>query len=369
MSPAKPKAGKRAAASRFKQLRGQLAHHNQRYYVDDDPEISDTDYDDLLRELREIEDANPELQTPDSPTQRVGGRPLERFPQVTHAEPMLSLGNARDADELRAWAERVENRLKRFDISAREIRYVTEPKIDGLAISLTYEDGVMVRGATRGDGRIGEDVTQNLRTIKEIPLEIEEAPKMVEVRGEIYLPLADFARLNEQRAAAGEPTFANPRNSAAGSIRQLDPKMAASRPLSMWTYGIGARSGWEPASHSEILEWLRKRGFRVNPDVAQLAGVEEVEQRCLWWQDRRDELDFEIDGVVVKVDDRGLQRELGGRGQGAALGRRLEVPSDDRDDHAQRRRLERRAHRADAALRHTRARPGRRRHREHGDSA
>ncbi|MDP9189141.1 MAG: NAD-dependent DNA ligase LigA, partial [Actinomycetota bacterium] len=230
-------------------------------------------------------------------------------------EPMLSLGNARNEDELRAWAQRVERGLERLDIEGKEIRYVTEPKVDGLAISLTYENGVLTRGATRGDGRIGEDVTQNLRTMKSIPLRIDDAPELVEVRGEVYLPIEDFAKLNEERAAAGLPTFANPRNSAAGSIRQLDPKLAAARPLSMWAYGIGARGGWEPDSHSEMLEWLREHGFRVNPDVELHQGIDEVAKRCHWWEDRRDRLDFEIDGVVVKVDDRGLQRELGVAGR------------------------------------------------------
>ncbi len=311
MSPAKSK----APAKRAEQLRSQIAYHDHRYYVLDDPEISDPDYDELLHELREIEEANPGLVTPDSPTQRVGGTPLEKFPRVEHAEPMLSLANARDEDELRAWAKRVENRLKRLDISGHEIRYVTEPKIDGLAISLTYEDGVLTRGATRGDGRVGEEVTQNLKTIKAIPLRLEDAPELVEVRGEIYMGLAHFARLNEQRAEAGEPTFANPRNAAAGSIRQLDPEIAAARPLSIWCYGVGARRGWGPQSHSEAIEWLRKHGFKVNRDVAVHRGVDEVAERCRWWEGRREALDFEIDGVVVKVDDRGLQRELGVAGR------------------------------------------------------
>jgi DNA ligase (NAD+) len=300
---------------RAEDLRRQIGYHDHRYYVLDDPEISDTEYDDLLRELRQLEDENPELRTPDSPTQRVGGVPLEKFGHVQHPEPMLSLANAREEDELRAWATRVENRLERLDISGREIRYVTEPKVDGLAISLVYENGVMTRGATRGDGRIGEDVTQNLRTIKAIPLSIEDGPALVEVRGEVYLPLADFARLNEQRAEAGEPTFANPRNAAAGSIRQLDPEIAASRPLSIWCYGVGARRGWGPESHSEAIEWLREKGFRVNRDVDIHQGIDEVAARCRWWEDRREALDFEIDGVVVKVDDRGLQRELGVAGR------------------------------------------------------
>jgi DNA ligase (NAD+) len=220
--------------TRAEELRRQIAYHDRRYYILDDPEIADPDYDDLLRELRALEEEHPELRTPDSPTQRVGGAPLDKFNRVEHHEPMLSLANARDEDELRAWAARVERQLERLDIEGSEIRYVTEPKVDGLAISLTYENGVLTRGATRGDGRIGEDVTQNLRTIKAIPLGIEDGPELVEVRGEVYLPIADFARLNEQRAEAGEPTFANPRNSAAGSIRQLDPELAAARPLSIW---------------------------------------------------------------------------------------------------------------------------------------
>jgi DNA ligase (NAD+) len=303
------------ARKRAESLRERIAFHDQRYYVLDDPLISDTEYDDLLRELRELEEQSPELRTPDSPTQRVGGRPLEKFAQVEHVEPMLSLANAREEEELRAWATRVENRLRRLDIEGREIRYVSEPKVDGLAISLTYEDGVLTRGATRGDGRVGEDVAQNLRTIRAIPLRIEDGPELVEVRGEIYLPLADFAKLNEQRAEAGEPTFANPRNAAAGSIRQLDPQIAASRPLSIWCYGVGARRGWEPQSHSETIEWLREQGFKVNQDVAVHQGVDEVAERCRWWEDRREQLDFEIDGVVVKVDDRGLQRELGVAGR------------------------------------------------------
>jgi len=309
-APAKTPARKRAA-----ELREQIAFHDHRYYVLDDPLISDTEYDDLLRELRELEEENPELRGPDSPTQRVGGRPLERFAQVEHVEPMLSLANARDEEELRAWAARVERRLERLDIEGREIRYVTEPKVDGLAISLTYESAVLTRGATRGDGRVGEDVIQNLRTIRAIPLRIDDGPYLIEVRGEIYLPLADFAKLNEQRAEAGESTFANPRNAAAGSIRQLDPEIAASRPLSIWCYGVGARRGWEPQSHSETIAWLREQGFKVNGDVAVHQGIDEVAERCRWWEERREQLDFEIDGVVVKVDDRGLQRELGVAGR------------------------------------------------------
>jgi DNA ligase (NAD+) len=292
-------------------LRRELAEHNRRYYVLDDPIVGDDEYDALLDELREIEEAHPELRTPDSPTQRVGAPPLDRFERVEHAETMLSLANARNEEELRAWEARIRNHLKRLDISATEFSYTTEPKIDGLAISLTYEDGVLVRGATRGDGRIGEDVTRNLRTIGAIPLRIEDAPGLVEVRGEVYLPIADFKALNERRAEAGEPAFANPRNSAAGSIRQLDPALAAERPLSIWIYGIGAAPRLDLASHSEEVEWLAERGFKVNPDTEHHPGIDSVVRRCRWWEERRDDLDYEIDGVVVKVDERALWRELG----------------------------------------------------------
>ncbi len=301
--------------SRAAELRRQLEHHNHRYYVLDDPEIGDDAYDELLNELRSIEADHPELRTPDSPTQRVGAPPLDRFERVEHAEPMLSLANARNEEELRGWETRIRNHLKRLDISAAEFSYTTEPKIDGLAISLTYEDGVLVCGATRGDGRIGEDVTRNLRTIGAIPLRIVDAPALVEVRGEVYLPIDDFKALNERRAEAGEPTFANPRNSAAGSIRQLDPALAAERPLSIWCYGFGATRGLDPVTHSEELEWLRERGFKVNPDIAHHTGVESVVKRCRWWEERREELDYEIDGVVVKVDERALWRELGVAGR------------------------------------------------------
>jgi len=304
-------ASEREQSTRAELLRQELAEHNRRYYVLDDPIVDDDEYDALLDELRAIEADNPELRTRDSPTQRVGGPPLERFEPVHHAEPTLSLANARNEEELRAWETRIRNHLKRLDISAAEFSYTTEPKIDGLAISLSYEDGVLVRGATRGDGRVGEDVTRNLRTIGAIPLRIDDAPPLVEVRGEVYLPIADFKALNERRAEAGEPAFANPRNSAAGSIRQLDPALAAERPLSIWTYGIGAVRGLDLATHSEEIEWLRERGFKVNPDTEHHAGIESVVKRCRWWEKRRDELDYEIDGVVVKVDERALWRELG----------------------------------------------------------
>jgi DNA ligase (NAD+) len=299
------------AATRADELRRQLEYHGRRYYILDDPEISDPDYDALLNELRDIETEHPELLTADSPTQRVGGQPLDKFEEVPHLQPMLSLANARNEEELAAWVVRSERYLARQGVEMGDVRFVTEPKIDGLAISLVYENGVLVRGATRGNGEVGEDVTQNLRTIGAIPLRVEDAPPLLEVRGEIYLPLAAFARLNEQRAAAGEPTFMNPRNSAAGSIRQLDPALAASRPLSMWTYGIGEVEGLEFNTHHEWLDWLRDRGFRVNTDVEVHDTVDQVVAACNAWQERRDRLDFEIDGVVVKVDDLDLQRQLG----------------------------------------------------------
>ena len=298
--------------ARADELRGLIEYHNRRYFELDEPEIADADYDALVRELRAIEEAHPELRTPDSPTQRVGAPPLDRFEQVEHAEQMLSLGNARNEEELRGWENRIANHLKRMDIAASQFSYTTEPKIDGLAVTLTYEDGVLVRGATRGDGRIGEDVTQNLRTIGSVPLRIKgSAPELIEVRGEIYLPIAAFKALNERRAEAGEPTFANPRNSAAGSIRQLDPSLAAERPLSTWIYGIGAVKGLDLPTHMAEVEWLQDRGFKVNPDTDHHQGVEGVVKRCHWWEGRREELDYEIDGVVVKVDEKALWRELG----------------------------------------------------------
>jgi DNA ligase (NAD+) len=305
----------RDPAKRAAELRGEIEHHNHRYYVLDDPLISDPEYDDLMRELLRLEEEHPELRVPESPTQRVGARPLERFAPARHLSPMVSLGNARDEDELQAWERRLHSALERRGLDPAEIEYVTEPKVDGLAISLVYENGTLVRGATRGDGEIGEDVTQNLKTIKAIPLTLQRnggrPPALVEVRGEVYLPLAAFARLNEQRAAAGESTFANPRNSAAGSIRQLDPKLAAARPLSIWCYGIGASEGLGITTHHESLEWLRTHGFKVNRDVELHDDFASVVAACHAWEERREHLDFEIDGVVVKVNDYETQRELG----------------------------------------------------------
>ena len=302
-------------AKRAEELRRQIAGHDHRYYVLDDPEIGDDAYDALLDELRALEAEHPELRSPDSPTQRVGGEPVDTFEPVRHLEPMLSLGNARSADEFRAWETRLHNRLRQLDIRPGELRFVSEPKIDGIAISLLYEGGEFVRGATRGNGVIGEDVTQNLRTIRAIPLRIDDTTERIEVRGEVYFPRGAFAELNEQRAAAGESTFANPRNATAGTIRQLDPGITASRPLSIWCYGIGGHEGIEFTSHSEELEWLSEHGFKVNGEVEEHDTADEVVERCRWWEERRESLDYEIDGVVVKVDQRSLWRELGVTGR------------------------------------------------------
>ncbi len=300
-------------AERVADLRRRLEHHAHRYHVLDDPEIGDDEYDALFRELQALEEAHPELASPDSPTQRVGGEPVSDLRKVTHDRPMLSLANARSAEELRAWVLRMRNHLAREGIEDAAIEYVCEPKIDGLAISLRYEDGVFVRGATRGNGEVGEDVTHNLRTIGSIPLRVDDAPPLLEVRGEVYMSLPDFTGLNERRAGRGESTFMNPRNAAAGTIRQLDPRLARDRPLSMFAYAIGAVEGGSLsfARHSEALAWLREHGFRVNGDVRVIADEDAVVEQCLAWERRRGALDFEIDGVVVKVDDLELQRRLG----------------------------------------------------------
>jgi DNA ligase (NAD+) len=297
-------------AERAAELRQEIEHHNRLYYVQDEPEISDADYDALLNELRDIEAENPDLITPDSPTQRVGAAPLAKFQPARHPQRMLSLANARNEEELLAWDKRIRNLLaqERDEI---DLEYVTEPKIDGLAISLVYRDGVLERGATRGDGEIGEDVTQNLRTIRAIPLKLKDAPPLIEVRGEAYLPRSAFARLNEERAAAGQPTFANPRNSAAGSIRQLDPSITASRPLSMWAYSVGALEGLSFTTHKESLDWLTAHGFPISPHVEVHKTIGATAKACHAWEERRDSLDFETDGAVVKVNDLQTQRDLG----------------------------------------------------------
>jgi len=308
-------------AQRAEQLRREIREHDRSYYQLDDPTIGDDAYDLLLNELRAIEAEHPELLDAESPTQRVGGTRLERFEPVEHSIPMLSLGNARGEEELRAWVERMRSHLARESIDISEFTFVVEPKIDGLAVSLIYEDGKFVRGATRGDGVIGEDITQNLRTIRAIPLQIENAPARLEVRGEVYLPIAAFIQLNERVAEqnvelrkAGKkelPLFMNPRNSAAGSLRQLDPALAAERPLSLWAYSVGEVEGVEFTGHRESLDRLAEWGFPVNPAIQVVTGDDAVVAACDGWLERRDSLPYEIDGAVVKVDDFELQRRLG----------------------------------------------------------
>jgi DNA ligase (NAD+) len=302
-------------SARVAELHEQLHEHAHRYYVLDDPTVGDDAYDALLDELRALEAAHPELLTPDSPTQRVGATPVSRLEKVEHLESMLSLGNARSEAELRAWIERMRNHLAREGVAQPRFQYVVEPKVDGLAISLLYRDGVLERGATRGDGLVGEDVTHNLRTIGAVPLRVEGAPPLLEVRGEVYMSLRDFTALNERRAERGLSTFMNPRNSAAGSIRQLDPALAAERPLSIWCYQVGVTDGLSFKTHWQALTWLREHGFRVNPDIQLLRSEDEVIAQCEAWQRRRGELDFEIDGVVIKVSDLSLQRRLGSVGR------------------------------------------------------
>src|SRR3954466_15175684 len=250
--------------ARAAELRAELRHHGYRYYVLDDPEIEDDAYDALLDELRAIEAEHPQPVTPDSPPQGVGGEPVSELTKVRHELPMLSLANARSEEELRAWVARMRAHLAREGIEDPTFEFVAEPKIDGLAISLLYEDGQLVRGATRGNGEVGEDVTHNLRTMPTIPLSIDDAPPVLEVRGEVYMSLPDFAALNERRAEAGLSTLMTPRSSAAGTIRQLDPKLAADRPLSMWCYAIGRIDGVRFDTHYEGLEWLRAHGLPVN---------------------------------------------------------------------------------------------------------
>ncbi|MBC7104939.1 MAG: NAD-dependent DNA ligase LigA, partial [Firmicutes bacterium] len=249
------------ARQRVRALRDEIEYHNYRYYVLDDPVISDAEYDRLMRELQALEREFPELVTPDSPTQRVGGAPRPGFSTVRHFTPMLSLANAFDEEDLLEFDRRV-----RELVGGGPVEYVVEPKVDGLAVSLYYEDGLLVWGATRGDGEVGEDITPNLKTIRSIPLRLRTADaRRVEVRGEAYMPKAAFAELNAAREEAGEPAFANPRNAAAGSLRQLDPRVTASRHLNIWVYGVGLVEGPALSSHAEALAWLREAGFRVNP--------------------------------------------------------------------------------------------------------
>ncbi len=294
---------------RLDELRETVNHHLYRYHVLDEPEISDAEFDRLFDELQALEEEHPELVTPDSPTQRVGAPPSERFQKVQHLTPMGSLEKVTDGEGLLKWAEDVRKRLD----SDEPVAYVIEPKIDGLAVNLTYEDGRLVRGATRGDGVQGEDVTVNLRTIPSVPLKMlgDGVPGLVEVRGEVYMPLSGFRELNARVAELGQKLAPNPRNAAAGSLRQKDSSITASRPLAVWVYGLGAADGLQPSSHWETLQLLREHGFRTNPFAERLESIEEVERACRDWETRRTELDYEIDGIVIKVDSLEQQAILG----------------------------------------------------------
>ena len=293
---------------RAEELRKTLNYHNYRYYVLDSPEISDAEYDELMKQLKQLEAEHPELVTPDSPTQRVGAPPVEAFGVVEHLQPLLSLANAFSYEELAAWHKRVSNLLgmQKFDL-------VCEPKMDGLAVALTYVDGLLVTGATRGDGYRGENITQNLKTVRSIPLSVSKgAPSRFEVRGEVYLPKAGFKKLNEQRAREEQPLFANPRNAAAGSVRQLDSGITARRPLDIFVYGLGWAEGKAvPDTHWEIMQWLKSLGFKINPNIALVHSLDEVEEYYQGWAENREKSPYEADGIVAKVNSIALQQELG----------------------------------------------------------
>ncbi len=288
------------------ELRRQIEEHNYHYYVEDNPQITDEQYDRLMRQLIELEEKYPELITPDSPSQRVGGKVQKGFTPVKHLGVMLSLSNAFDEGELHDFDRRV-----RSVLGEQPVEYVVEPKIDGLAISLIYENGILVRGATRGDGETGEDITQNLKTVGSVPLHLKENIPLLEVRGEAYMPKAAFAKLNQLREENGEPLFANPRNAAAGSLRQLDPKVTAGRQLSTFIYALGSVKGHEVKTHSGALTWLKELGFRVNPEIKIFADISSVIEYIHSWQDKRYQLPYAIDGMVIKVNALAQQNILG----------------------------------------------------------
>ncbi len=296
------------ARLRSEELRSLLNYHNYRYYVLDSPEISDAEYDELMNELRAIEAKYPELITPDSPTQRVGAAPVEAFGVVEHRVPLLSLSNAFSEEDLLAWHRRAAAGLGRDNFAI-----TTEPKIDGLAVALVYENGKFVQAATRGDGRHGENITANLRTIKTVPLSLDgKVPERFEVRGEVYMTKSGFEAMNAERADRGEPLFANPRNAAAGAVRQLDPRVTAQRPLSIFIYQLGWVEGdTVPTSHYEILQWLSQMGFRTNPEARRHDDLASAMERIKWWGEQRERLDYDIDGVVLKIDDTRAWDELG----------------------------------------------------------
>ncbi len=317
--------------ARVEELRAEIEHHNRRYFVLDDPDISDAEFDELLRELRRYEEQFPELITPDSPTQHVGGYRSELFAPVTHRLPMMSLDNAFTLDELLAWGKRLERALG--DPASNPIDYVCELKIDGFAISLTYEQGRFVRAATRGDGREGEDVTANIATIGAVPkrLQGKDVPDLMEIRGEVFMPLSAFETLNKRQVESGLRAFANPRNSAAGSVRQKDPGVTASRDLSLWVYQLGAVEGGPRfGSHHQTLEWLGSAGLPVNPEIRTLGTLDEVYQFCEARQEHRHDLDYEIDGVVVKVDDLRQREELGATSKAPRWAIAYKFPAEER---------------------------------------
>jgi DNA ligase (NAD+) len=298
-------------AREIEKLREEIRRNDELYYVNDSPEISDREYDALLERLQKLEQEHPDLVTPDSPTQRVGGRPAEGFPKVVHSRQMLSLDNSYNIDELRAFDDRCQRLAE-----GRPLDYVAELKIDGLSLSLQYADGLLVRGVTRGDSRVGEDVTQNARTIRSVPLRLRSEAKLldtnIEVRGEVFLPSAVFEKTNEEREEAGEPRFANPRNAAAGAIRQLDSRLVARRKLDMFVYDLFVGGGRKPfRTHWEALEWLQAAGFHVNPHRKRCDTIEEVIEFANQKEELRDDLGYEIDGLVVKVNSTALQDEFG----------------------------------------------------------
>ena len=302
------KASKESPEQLVVRLRDEIAFHNERYHQLDDPVVSDAEYDALVRQLRELEELHPELLVPDSPTQTVGAAPSSLFAPVTHSVPMMSLDNAFSEEELRAWGDRLIRNI------GGDTKYVCELKIDGIAMSIRYEGGKYVQAATRGDGRVGEDVTENVRTLKDLPktLKGKKVPDVIEVRGEVYMPLTAFEALNKRQAEMGGRLFANPRNSSAGSLRQKDPAITASRELSLWTYQLGAIEGGPRfASHSETLKLLQDLGLPVNPNIEGVDSIEGVLAYCARWQKDRHDLPYEIDGVVVKVDDLRTREELG----------------------------------------------------------
>jgi DNA ligase (NAD+) len=296
---------------RIEQLRAEINHHNYRYYVLDSPEISDAEYDELMRELKQLEEEYPQFLTPDSPTQRVGAAPVEAFGVVEHPLPLLSLANAFSYDELVAWY----NRTTKL-VAGEPFDFACEHKIDGLAVALTYVNGQLTTGATRGDGFRGENITQNLRTIRSIPLSVsKDAPPRFEVRGEVFLPKAGFHKLNQERAAEGLPLFANPRNAAAGSVRQLDPRITAKRPLDIYIYMLGYAEGKAtPPTHWETMEYLKSLGFKVNPNNDLRTSIDQVEDYHHIWVEKRENLPYEADGIVVKVNQLELQDRLGNVG-------------------------------------------------------